>query len=590
MSKILEKLSWQNIRCYAEPHRRFLRIWLVFIAALSFLYVIIPVSYELNWLGYYEPMKDGYVPFIDFHAGYPPIGFLLYAPYAVLSNFSPIAFIALMRITNGFFLSMSVLLIYLIVDKVRGQNEGILSALVIIFSVSTITVNTCSAESVALFFALLAVYYMLTRKAGLTGLFIGLGAMTKLFPGLIIIPAAKKLKPLKDKILLVGSTVLVMVFLNLPFVINNPFMWIGTYTFNTSRGPWESIWALIEKYYSHGGTEMLHPYFEVFIPYSQLATIYPPNVLDHAFYAWNYPWLSTLLSILGIASILLSYFIINEHDVLEGVALPLFMFMFLSKGYSPQFTIFMLPFISMAFVGVRKIGLCAMLEVSTILEFFVWMKGLFSLSLLAFAIILRTVTFILVIALLMVFFIRRREGIVLPSFRLHHIKKLKDKLLVIFILSILSVGASAYYLRDHYSKNPQTIQTYEGTKDLKLHETAYVDLTNLTKNERVMFNLTSTSPINVTVTRGDEKIWTTSAPDYTVRNLFIPTDSQKYSLAINMAYPASTNTSKVTYKIYLVQIYSLPDSSLVYVSYVILTAGTIIALVSLYKLSKKINQ
>ena len=524
----------------AEEHRKFLKIWLSYVVVLALLYMVLPVTFERNWLDFFEPMQNGYLPYIDFHVGYPPIGFLTFLPLVFLSNFNLTIFSALMRTINAFFLIMAVLLIYLIVYKVRDKRDAIISALIVMVSFSTISYNRHSNESIALFFALLAVYFMLDRKICSAGLAIGLGAMVKIIPGLLVIPAFKRFKGTRERVLLLGSAYMVILLLNLPFVIVNPFMWLGTYLYNGARGPWETIWALIEGWYGHGGAKALHPYFEAFIPYTQLMTFYHPSPHDQAYYAWHYPWLPTLLFILGIASLLLSYCLINKHDVTKGVALTLFLFMFFSKGYSPQFTIFMLPFMAMALEGTKKIYLCAMLETGTILQWIVWgLPGFYSPSLLALAVILRTIPFVLVIGILMTHFMERREAVNLSSIGLPHFRNLKSKFLVIFIVSILIVGGSAYYLIDHYSQFPQTVKTHEGTRDLKLYETVYVPLPNLTENQRVMFNLTSRSPINVTVTLGDEEIWAIKTPKYGVKNLFVSRDSGDYSLAIYMTYPAS---------------------------------------------------
>lgn len=544
MSKIVEKLSWQNIRSRAEPHRRFLRIWLVFIVVLSFLYVIIPVTHEMNWFGYYEPVKNGYVPFIDFHVGYPPLGFFLYLPYAVFSNFNSTVFVALMRITNGLFLSLSVLLTYLIVNRVRGQNDGILSALVIMFSISTISINTCSSESIALFFALLAVHFMLSSRAGLTGLFIGLGTMTKIFPGLLVVPAAKKLKPNKNRVMLLGSIVLVVLFFNLPFMIGNPFMWIGAYTFHGARGPWESVWALIEGWYGHGGAEVLHPNFEVFIPYMQLRGIYPPSPSDHAYFLWPHPWLSPLLLILSAVALLLSFFLTNENNLLEGTGLTLFFFMFFSKGYSPEFTIFLLPFVAMAFKRLKKIFLSAVFEIGTLAELIVWRPGMYSPNLLAFAIIMRTAAFLLIISLLILHLIRS-QGAVWRNVELPkpNLAWFKDKSVAAFILSLLIIGISAQYLINTYSQFSLAMATNTRTANIKTYETSTWSLSNFQPNDRVLLNISSEGPTRVSVIKGNETIWASSKPQYQTKGLFIVDDATaEYSLTTFMAYPTSNFT------------------------------------------------
>ena len=96
-----------------EEHRKFLKIWLSYAVILALLYMVLPVTFEQNWLGFFEPMKNGYLPYIDFHVGYPPIGFLIFLPLVFLSNFNLAIFSALMRTINIFFLLMAILQISL---------------------------------------------------------------------------------------------------------------------------------------------------------------------------------------------------------------------------------------------------------------------------------------------------------------------------------------------------------------------------------------------------------------------------------------------------------------------------------------------
>ena len=523
----------------AKEHRAFLKIWLIYIAILALFYAILPITFERNWLEFFDPVRNGYLPYIDFHVGYPPIGFLTYMPFALLSNFDLMAFVAFMRIVNAFFLIMSIWLIYIIAYKVRGRRDAFLSALIIMFSFSTLTYNRHSNESIALFFALLSIYFLLDRKAFSAGLAIGLGAMAKILPGLLILPAIKRLGQTRERVLLLGAAYILVLFLNLPFIFFNPFMWWGTYSYNGARGPWETIWALMEGWYSHGGGEALHPYFEAFIPYTQLTTLFKPSPYDHAYYAWNNPWLPTLLFVLGGASVLLSYFLINKRDLLEGVALTLFLFTFFSKGYSPGFSIFMLPFVALALEGIRKVSLCTMLEIATILQSIVWLSGFYSPSLLGIAAILRTITFALIIVVLVTHFIRVPITIKLPSIKLSAVR---TKFAALFSISIIVAVFSAYYLQNYYRQFPLTIETRKGTIDMKLYDTKNLPISNLTQNDRVMFNFTSAGLNNVSVIRNNEEIWATKTPKYNVRDLFIYKDKAEYNLAINMVYPSSNFT------------------------------------------------
>lgn len=221
----------------AKEHRTFMKIWLLYMVSLALLYVILPVTFERNWLGFFDPVRNGYLPYVDFHVGYPPIGFLTYMPFALLSNSNLTAFAAFMRTINALFLILSIWLVYIIVYKIRGRRDALISAIVIMASFTTLSYNRHSNESIALFFALLGIYYLTQLKTFSAGFAIGLGAMTKITPGLLILPALKKLESAKQRVLLIGGTGLLILFLNLPFVILNPFMWWGTYVYNGARGP-----------------------------------------------------------------------------------------------------------------------------------------------------------------------------------------------------------------------------------------------------------------------------------------------------------------------------------------------------------------
>lgn len=181
-----------------------------------------------------------------------------------------------------------------------------------------------------------------------------------------------------------------------------------------------------------------------------------------------------------------------------------------------------------------------MLEIATILQSTVWLPGFYSQTVLATAAILRAITFASVIAILLMHFIKKPEAIKLPSLRL---SALKTKFAVIFTISILFAILSAYYLQNYYRQFPLTIETRTGATNTMLYQTISVPVPNLTKNDRVMFNFTSSSPTAVSVMSNTETIWTTKTPKYNVRDLFVYRNTEtEYYLAVNMAYPSSNFT------------------------------------------------
>src|SRR3989304_425687 len=82
-----------------QKNRTFLKIWLIYIALVALIYLVLPLTFELNWLDFFDPVQNGYLPYIDFHVGYPPLGFLPFMGLALISNFDPLMYSALMRTT-----------------------------------------------------------------------------------------------------------------------------------------------------------------------------------------------------------------------------------------------------------------------------------------------------------------------------------------------------------------------------------------------------------------------------------------------------------------------------------------------------------
>jgi len=108
-------------------------------------------------------------------------------------------------------------------------------------------------------FLLLALYLTLLRRPAWIGLVAGLGFLVKLLP-IIVIPVAFWREPTcgvpllrwRRRAILVGVTVLTIVALALPFGLLNPKLFALSWTINLKRSSWETVWALLEGYTSFG--------------------------------------------------------------------------------------------------------------------------------------------------------------------------------------------------------------------------------------------------------------------------------------------------------------------------------------------------
>lgn len=306
---------------------------------LAFLYSI-PSGLENEWYSFYAYLDShGAFPYVDVREGYPPLGFLVYMPLYYAFRFSRVAFSYGFRALNGFFLISTVVVLYFILEQFFEEGKALGLTLCYAVLPSVIIANTYSNDVVALLPASLAIYYMLRGRSLACGVFLGLATLCKGFPLLLIIPALIAFKKRGDRRKLLISTAGVLALLSLPFLMANPLAYISTYTHHGSRGPWETVWALVEGYYSHGG--LLHPYFDKFFYHTSLLQFYSPSPYDHALYDWRFDLLPDLL-ILGELAIVLSLALIRLEDGRGAVSLCGLIYvgyMLFFKGYSTQFSV-----------------------------------------------------------------------------------------------------------------------------------------------------------------------------------------------------------------------------------------------------------
>lgn len=405
-----------TVRFYHE-NRIFIIIWLIYSILLTITYWVLPPSFESNWFYFYTYLfTNRAVPYIDSRVGYPPLGFLPYMLLAYLTGHNFQTFMYALRAFNASALLLSQLLTYTIIKKWRGKREAYISVILFFALPSVAQYGRFSNDTLALFTTLLAIYLLLQKREVAAGVTIGLAAMVKGFPALLLLPALIWLKTNRERFRLLGAAVLTVFAVSLPFLICDPFMYLSTYIHHGDRGPWETVWALIDGWRSHGG--FIHPDFDQFLYQTQLRKIYPLRPNDHAFYLWRNPALPTILFTLGAIAVLSPIILIkrirNGEELFNTLGLIFFGYIIFFKGYSPQFTVFIIPIILLAIKGVWKIGLCILLDIATELEMLAWsqlpsISNDLHMPMLEASIILRTATLSLALVLLTIRFLRRRQ-------------------------------------------------------------------------------------------------------------------------------------------------------------------------------------
>ncbi len=219
-------------------------------------------------------------------------------------------------------------------------------------------------DGIALFFILLALELLLEDQRFLSAIVVGIGFMVKLIPALMLPVAVQHIwhryqqnpAKVRRELGLYGLGFGLTVFLlALPFLLNGS-PWLQTsLRAMLGRSSWETVWAVAEGYYGFGAVlgDRLNPAETNFAVH--------PAILP-----W---WLITLMFAvwyLLIASYEADYS--QPRQIIAFTGLTVTILLLYSKGYSPQFLIYLLPFIILFFPNERGLVYALVLTGLNVLE------------------------------------------------------------------------------------------------------------------------------------------------------------------------------------------------------------------------------
>jgi hypothetical protein len=355
-----------------EKHQDFVLLALLF-ASFRFMTLLLfePGGFVLDWSGYYIPggsfveLSDwGYYPVIDYWMEYPPLFPWLSVLAYRLSLFIPLWrdpelwYNLLLGSALLLFEIGSFLLIYAIALKLRGREGAMRSAWLYAGLFFPLMTLLFWFENFALFFLLLGVYMILARRPVWGGVAAGMGFMVKLVPAFIGPVALRVFPRLPQKITYVVVAVCITLLIALPFLLNNATFFLTPFLYQGGTGPWETVWALLDGYYSGGETTPFEMRFD-------------PSDIAVSFHESQFPY-----GIVATAFVVIYLFLytrrVDWQDNMKAVAfcgLSISLFLIFSKGYSPQWIINLLPFIVLLLPDLRGVVYSILLMGANVLEF-----------------------------------------------------------------------------------------------------------------------------------------------------------------------------------------------------------------------------
>ena len=218
-------------------------------------------------------------------------------------------------------------------------------------------------DAIALFFLLLALEFILRGRLLSSAISVGVGFLVKLTPIIFVPVALRQLwdvaedwrAGLRDGALYLVVTTLTILALLLPFLLTQP-VWLWTAARAVvGRSAWETVWAIFEGYFGYGvvGGDRLDPAETAFAVYDS-----------------SLPWW-----LITLAFGLLYVFLWTRpadyrqpRNVVALTGLTVTVFFLYSKGYSPQFLVYLLPFIILLFPNARGVTYSLLLTLLNVLE------------------------------------------------------------------------------------------------------------------------------------------------------------------------------------------------------------------------------
>ncbi len=281
---------------------------------------------------------DGHLPFIHYWSEYPPVfPFLSIAIYYFSRLVSGGSYEAYVYLFGGLMVAFdtgSLWLFLRLAQRLWGEERAL--QLGWTYSLLFVPLIFCwwTFEGMTAFFILLALYLLLEGREKGSAVAVGLGTMTKLVP-LLILPAVVRIQPPRRWLpycLTTAAVVLALVVLLL--AMGGPYA-VASFRSIVARSSYQTVWALIDGNLGTGLLGAATDHFD--LAKATMPAGNPARVPE---------WLKT-----GLFG-LLSLFIFLKADLRESsrrlvafVCLTLVVFFLWSKGWSPQWQVFLFPLI-----------------------------------------------------------------------------------------------------------------------------------------------------------------------------------------------------------------------------------------------------
>ncbi len=305
----------------------------------------------------------GFYPHIHYWVEYPPLfpwlSTLVYRLCTLIATSTGIetwyyAITGLLRVSA----EMCVLwMVYSIACEIWGDKLAWRSAMLYILFFVPYYLWNGAFDPLPAFALLLALYSLVRRHEALSAIAAGLGAAFKVFPILIVPLAVCTLPNVWQKVRYVAIALGLLALSVIPFLVVSPGIMIASLGNLLGRTSWETIWAILDGYFGPGSVAPLAGRFSPSTAFAVTASSIPWNIVTAVFF--------TIFAVFYLRF----WGKRSGRRLIAGTGFTLHLLLVYSKGYSPQYLIWVAPIAAIVFPNVKGAIYLALLGVVNLLEY-----------------------------------------------------------------------------------------------------------------------------------------------------------------------------------------------------------------------------
>jgi hypothetical protein len=288
-----------------------------------------------DFIHFYRLGRMG-LPFLDLWVEFPPLFPFLSTLLAQLAGERQHVYDYLLVILLTLFDAGNIILFARLSGRVYTRGSGWLRALAYTVILIPLAYGWWFFDPISVFFMLLGLYWLLAGRDYPAGVAIGLGALTKWFPALIL-PLVWKLRPVKQALKISAFSIGWVILVYAGLYTASPSLTFASLSSQGSKGSWESVWALLDGNLQTGN---FGPEAERFDAGSARLPRGEPARLPS--------WLTLIPFVVLGAWLWWKAHLQDDRGAVAFLGLTWCIFLLWSPGWSPQWVLYLLPLILLA--------------------------------------------------------------------------------------------------------------------------------------------------------------------------------------------------------------------------------------------------